>query len=98
MTTVKRKKHEHYFVQRNFAEMDFICYKCNKTFSDLNVAVKHMKYTHSITDNTNKIKCLVNFNGNDGCNREYLSFKAMKNHAVVCVKTRLLLPSNEVII
>lgn len=76
--------------------MDFLCYLCNKTFINLTEAIKHLKKTHSITDNTSKIKCLVNFEGNK-CGREYLSFKAMRSHALVCVKNKHLLANKMVI-
>lgn len=77
--------------------MDFECYKCNRKFGDLNVAIKHLKDTHLIKDNTCKIKCLVKFAGHDGCDREYLSFRAMRNHAEACMKKRPLLPTSPVI-
>lgn len=77
--------------------MDYVCYKCSKEFVNLDVAIQHLKDTHSIRDKTCKIKCLVNYDGRDGCNREYLSFKTMKSHAALCVKQMRLLQNNVVI-
>lgn len=77
--------------------MDFACYECPENFMDLDKAIKHLKDIHSIKDKVCKIKCLVNFGGRDGCTRDYLSFKAMKSHAIICVKKRQSLTDNVVI-
>lgn len=65
--------------------MDFQCYICQNEFNDLGKAISHLKKNHSVTDNTSKIKCLVKHND---CGRQYNSFKAVRAHAVLCVKSK----------
>lgn len=69
--------------------MDFICFECPQKFSDLTAGIKHLKDIHHLKDNTSKIKCLV-----FGCDRDYFSLKAMRNHAVSCVEKKQS-PPNE---
>lgn len=78
--------------------MDFECYECFQKFIDLNIAIKHLKDIHSIKDNTSKIKCLVQLDGHDACQRDYFSFKSMKSHAALCVKKRPMVSDKSVMI
>lgn len=61
--------------------MSFKCYipNCQRTFSDLTLAIKHVKL-HSIENSGTEISCLV-----PNCSRTYKTFDGLRVHAKKCV-------------
>lgn len=61
--------------------MDLMCYipNCERQFSDLTAAIKHVKL-HSMETNTTNISCLVS-----NCNRTYQTFDSLRVHVKKCI-------------
>lgn len=70
--------------------MNFVCFICEKKFSELDVTIHHLKIIHIVKDNVHEIKCVAN----NGCGKKYASFKSMRAHAMLCVKTKQNIPEN----
>lgn len=68
--------------------MDFKCNYCEQQFEEINAVVRHLKSVHQITEHGERIKCIVNFRNPEYCNRSYLTFNALRQHAKVCVKSK----------
>lgn len=60
--------------------MDLACYLCSKKFKELSEAFKHLKKIHFVTENCDKLICLV-----PNCNREYNTFNALRTHVKKCL-------------
>lgn len=68
--------------------MDFKCNFCEKKFSDFIGTIQHLKKEHKITENNDRIKCIVDFQKPDYCRRSYLTFSGLKTHVKSCVITK----------
>lgn len=55
--------------------MDFVCFKCNKTFDSDKETIKHLRRTHFLIDNIEPIRCVVKH-----CDKTYNTFKGLSNH------------------
>lgn len=68
--------------------MKLKCFKCDNTFSNLDVIIKHLKYVHFLKDNACALKCLVHKKVGV-CEQTFKTFAALKKHVVSCAKTKV---------
>lgn len=77
--------------------MDYICSNCKKEFNDINNIFQHLRSEHKISENNERIKCIVNFQKSDFCKRSYLTFSALRNHVKSCVRIKHKCDKEEVL-
>lgn len=75
-------------VRNQTIKMDFKYNYCPKKFNDSEKTINHFKNIHKISENNERIPCIVNFSKPDCCNRSYLSFKALRLHVKSCIKVK----------
>lgn len=68
--------------------MNFKCTFCSKYFNESTDIVKHLKKSHHIVENDERIKCLVNYKNGNACTKTYLTFSALKTHMKSCIILR----------
>lgn len=61
--------------------MSFNCFKCSKTFSDLNSVVAHLRKIELMKERCDPIYCVKN----SACKKYFYSYGGLRNHAKKCV-------------
>lgn len=67
---------------------NFKCFICYGTFCSSKDAIKHLKKVHSVVENQNPIKCLVNHS--DVCSYVYFTFPGLRKHMKQCEQNLIL--------
>lgn len=68
--------------------MDYKCDICNCEFEDLKSCFAHLKRVHFIWDNSQNIKCVVNFFGGEKCGKSYNTYDSLRKHVKSCILKR----------
>lgn len=68
--------------------MDFKCKFCSEFFSSDKNIIAHLRKTHKIIDNTDRIPCVVN----NSCKKSYLTFSGLRTHMKTCINTEPIQP------
>lgn len=68
--------------------MDYKCRVCASEFSDIQKSFQHLRSVHRISENDERINCIVNFEKADFCTRSYLTYSALRAHVKSCVLTK----------
>lgn len=69
-------------------KMDYKCRVCKKEFNDISKTFHHLRSEHKTAENNERIKCIVNFQKSDFCERSYLTFSALRGHVKSCVHSK----------
>lgn len=69
-------------------KMNYKCYLCQELFEEIKSILSHLKREHKIVENSEQIKCLVNFGNAYHCKRTYHTFSGLKTHMKTCLKNR----------
>lgn len=57
--------------------MDYKCNYCEQKFNDVSKVIHHLKKVHKIKENYERIRCIVDFQEADFCQRSYLTFNSL---------------------
>lgn len=78
--------------------MDYKCKHCDNEFNEWHKILLHLKKTHGIKQNNERIHCVVNFQETNVCDKSYLTFDALRIHVKKCLKFKDERDLNEVIL
>lgn len=65
--------------------MDFQCFVCEADFKSISDTFRHLKKKHDIKNNKSRLKCIVK---NRYCEKTYLNFDSLRNHATSCLQSK----------
>lgn len=66
--------------------MNLHCYLCDRIFSNLSDANKHLKKVHFVMEHVDEIFCLTSSkNSKNKCVKSYRTFRAMNIHVKNCL-------------
>lgn len=68
--------------------MDYKCFQCPKEFSTEKSIISHLKYKHSCKDNTDPIKCVINYQQQNACSHSFFTFHGLRKHLTTCLQKR----------
>lgn len=69
-------------------KMNYKCYLCRALFDETKLILTHLRKEHKIVENSDQIKCLVNFGNSNHCKRTYHTFSGLKTHMKTCLENR----------
>lgn len=64
--------------------MDFKCNFCGDFASCATDIISHLRISHKIVENTDRICCVVN----NSCTKSYLTFSGLRTHMKKCVQNK----------
>lgn len=67
---------------------NFKCYKCGKEFSEEKTIISHLKTQHFCKDNTEPLKCVINYTHGIACVHAFLTFNGLRKHLKSCLKKK----------
>lgn len=68
--------------------MDFKCNFCGFSSGEINEMFSHLRKEHKIVENSDRIKCIVNLEKQNSCQKSYLTFSGLRTHIKSCLKVK----------
>lgn len=66
---------------------DYKCFKCEKEFSNEKSIISHLKIEHFCKDNTEPIRCVINYKQRKVCQHSFLTFGGLRKHLKTCLQS-----------
>lgn len=67
---------------------DYKCFACQNEFPDEKSIFAHLKFVHSCKNNTDAMKCVINYKNKKPCEKTFMSFSGLRKHLRICLKAR----------
>lgn len=68
--------------------MNFKCNFCSFLSDEVNEMFSHLRKKHKIVENSDRIKCIVNLQKQNSCQKSYLTFSGLRTHIKSCLKSK----------
>lgn len=68
------------------ANMDFKCNFCSFLSDQINDMFSHLRKDHRIVENSERIKCFINYQKQNCCQKSYLTFSGLRTHIKSCLE------------